>query len=163
GLLYAVHFAFLPQVVRDTFFHRVLPLVAQGYSAYNAPPAEMVNRAIITALIVSLVGLGVPPLRRGAIGQLAGALAAFTLGSVAAYFLQQKGWFYHQIPALGAALLLLAVLTGQLPERLAGPLGRTRWTPALFLLALIVGSGWLIVVEGTAKEEMEGDALGRLF
>ncbi len=158
ALVYALHFALLPQAVRDAFFHRWVPLISEGYSAYDAPRAWMQNATVAIALGVALVGFGTRWFCAGALGLLAGALAMLMLGSVAAYFLQGKGWFYQQIPALGAAVLVLAASAARCIERLGEQRRGMRGALTLFLGPLVVASGWLLFVGNPRVPYLQGDS-----
>lgn len=155
GLAYALHFAFLPEEVRAAFFGRWLPLVARGYVAYDQPWSAMLMRpGVVLALMGSLAGWLLARPGRDANARLAGLFAILGAVSLLLYLAQQKGWLYHQIPAMfgGAMAAALGVFrrvagTGS-PE--AGSQG-----PTLRLAAFVVGGTTMacVVVLGFKAQE----------
>jgi hypothetical protein len=126
SLVYAAHFLFLPEGVRASLFGRWIPFVARHYGVYDATVTQLFQRPTFDVLrgtgvvaLSALVVLLAYALRRAPIGALVKPLAAFVLGASASFFLQHKGWPYHQIPTKAAALLACAAaalhLAGRLP------------------------------------------------
>jgi hypothetical protein len=110
GAAYAAHFLLLPATSREAFFHRVLPLVLQGYGAYNGPLAVILARAVrrlVAMLVIAAAGMLIV---RGALRPIIVPAASFTLGGIAAVVVQQKGWSYHYLPADTGLLLLLTIM-----------------------------------------------------
>lgn len=103
---YAAHFALLPAAYTGAL-REALWQTAGGYAAFDAPPRELLgNPWVAPVLLLALVpllalGRGATPWRR-----LAAVLGAFTLGGLAAFGLQHKGFGHHLVPPLTGALVL---------------------------------------------------------
>src|SRR5262249_40343522 len=102
---------FLPHDVRQAFFGRWLPFVLRYYSSYKLPYAEAPNPILIAAAAIGLAAAA-PALRSSARTSTRAALYAclgvFTAGGVGLFYWQDKGFFYHQIPALSGVVALLS-------------------------------------------------------
>lgn len=85
---------------------QVLPIVAAAYLPVRESLAQLTANAAVV-LWVGIVGLLVLVARAGARVPSVAAPLAGSLGALAAFFIQGKGWLYQAYPAL--ALLLLAV------------------------------------------------------
>jgi hypothetical protein len=109
GALYPLHFMFLSGEIRSAFFTRWAPMVMQGYAAYDRPWAAVALQwGPLFAAAGSLVGLLMCRGLEGHRASLARLLALLALSSLGSYLIQQKGWFYHQIPGVFAAFMALA-------------------------------------------------------
>jgi hypothetical protein len=115
GVLYAVHFLFLPEVMRAAYFGRWIPFISQGYHAYDQPIKWMVLGEAwlwIPAALCLLVF--VPgPTRTNRAWRGAEALALVALTAMLSFFVQHKGWRYQAIPAQAAAVGVLALVVGR--------------------------------------------------
>jgi putative flippase GtrA len=114
GLIYAA--ALL--IFTPDFLSFIVPMVRSAYAGYNVPFLLQVDEAAQLIWLLSgiaLAGLG------GVFGRQANALvSAMTLTAlafIAAYFLQQKGWQYHAIPATAAILLAVTIRLSELRPR----------------------------------------------
>lgn len=120
GLAYAGHFLLLPSNVLGAFGAAVAG-AAGGYRAYDASFPDLLFRfPILPAILVSIAAFvagrsnGADPSSR-----LSASLAGFTLGGLAVYFLQRKGFPYHLVPAVaGTALSGAALVSGHAATRL---------------------------------------------
>jgi len=100
------------------YFHDVLPTVMQAYIPVRESAVELISNAgVVATLALGGLALGL------ASSQLAGSRvdsplvavpALASLGALAAFFVQGKGWLYHVYPAI--ALMMLA-LAGAAPSR----------------------------------------------
>ncbi|GIW42387.1 MAG: hypothetical protein KatS3mg076_2964 [Candidatus Binatia bacterium] len=111
--LYGAHFLVLPDPVRTAFFERWLPFLLDKYSSYDAPWMALLHRATAGAMAVFVAWLGLVlylKISARPSARLAAALALFTLGGLAAYAVQRKGWHYQEVPALAGAVLCLPAL-----------------------------------------------------
>ncbi len=151
---YALHFLFVPAAMRDSFFYRWVPLVARNYSVYSSAFPDIITAVIVIAALVSLVALAARGLWAGSIRVLADALSVFVLGSVAVYAFQAKGWFYHQVAAVGGTVLLL----GMVVAARCAPVkpGRAVALSVRALGAMVLGMLWLVVVVGGYAEPDSG-------
>jgi len=116
ALLYLAHFAVLPAAVRQAWFGRWLPFVARYYSVYALRRAGVPFADLALYLALGVGGLAAGwsrPLRATAAGALYTSLGAFTAAAVAIFYLQGKGFYYHQIPALAGAVVLVAAAVAQ--------------------------------------------------
>lgn len=110
GLLYALHFAFLPDVVKSEFFGRWLPFVAQRYSVYNEPFSQLVSMRSFFGFAVAALPLAfLTPVRERGLARMTRPLGVFAFGSIGAFLLQHKLWDYHLIPAIYGAVLILGI------------------------------------------------------
>jgi hypothetical protein len=115
--VYAIHFLLWPASMRDGFFHRVVPLVWFGYSAYDVPVLvflPFVLRGLARAGLFTTLALVT---RKYALRVFAWPAAAFTAGSLVSAALQHKGWTYHYLPADAGSVLLLGIAAASLKTR----------------------------------------------
>jgi len=111
GVVYLVHFLLLPAAARAQLVGRWLPLLWRGYAVYGLPWTDTLNKTAIACMLVGIIGLvAVRLFRRSSVGTLIGMVATFTVGAVAGYLIQRKGWPYHQIPSIAGAALCVGVL-----------------------------------------------------
>ena len=153
-LAYAAHFALLPAAVREAFFHRWLPLIANGYAAYDAPLREILaRRGLWGALGAAALPFLLRPSEPSPAWRLARAFSVATIAAAAGFVLQHKGWSYHLLPAVGGAvvlaLLMLAESTDAGRRLRVAPIVPPLSAGALSLAAgLCVLAGVLLVREG---------------
>ncbi len=99
-------------VVDSPYFTRMVPLAMEWYGAYEVDRAALMTE--LRVLILTAIGIGamaVPHwLPRGFAGVCARVFGAATLGWLASYIAQGKGWSYHLLPAEAFALASLAAL-----------------------------------------------------
>lgn len=133
GLL-AVLYAIAIVIFTPDFFRVIMPMIDAAYQGYEKPLIEQLVR--IEVLIWLFATLSYPSIRRNlherdrAIGDMLGISA---VAFAASYFLQQKGWQYHAIPAtVLASLLMVHCFAAQ--EDLVKALVRH---PAAFLAAIL--------------------------
>jgi hypothetical protein len=141
-ILYGAHFLFLPGPMKEAYFHRWLPLIVNGYGAYGAPLEEIASRrGLLMALAAAALPFLVRPSEPTTGWRLAVPLSLVTLGGAFGYLIQQKGWSYHLLPAVGGGLCIALLVMAE-----AGDLGRrmrvASWAPlvagGLLALALTV-------------------------
>jgi hypothetical protein len=113
GLAYALHFALVPEAVRNELFARWLPLLSEHYDAYGIGARELylgaIGLGVSAAVLVALACWPAVSSRR-ATRPLLEALILSTSLAALVYFQQSKGWYYHAYPVLGCLVLLLALL-----------------------------------------------------
>lgn len=123
-LLYLAHFLLWPELARDNFFFRYVPLIAAGYSSYGRPVTELLI-AVGLHTVVPVVAASV------AMGFAYGWPAGFkkdlvTVGwlmvcaTVVMMLAQGKGWQYHAIPAMFGAAFAVAVWLAAMVRRFPG-------------------------------------------
>lgn len=99
-------------IVDTPYFTRMVPLAMEWYGAYEADRAALVTE--VRFIVLAAIGIGalaVPHwLPRGFAGVCARIFGAATLGWLASYLAQGKGWAYHLLPAEAFALTALAAL-----------------------------------------------------
>jgi hypothetical protein len=120
--LYGVWLRWLmPLPAREAFWHSILPLVVQGYSAYNNPLSQLANphHHVWPVAVVGVMGLLARPYFAGRQRQLVGPFAVATLASLAIFVAQSKLWAYHLVPTITCAVIVLFLLYADLRERLA--------------------------------------------
>jgi putative flippase GtrA len=114
GLTYAAAIV----VFAPDFLSFIVPMVRSAYAGYNVPLLLQLDEAaqLIWALsAIALAGLG------GVFGRQAStmvsAMTLVAIAFIASYFLQQKGWQYHAIPATAAILLAVTIRLSELRPR----------------------------------------------
>lgn len=141
---YALHFLLWPAVMREAFFHRILPLVQHGYSAYNEAPSVYMPRILDTLARASvLTGLALLT-GKYSLRVLVWPAAAFTAGCLWAVALQHKGWAYHYLPADAGTLLLIALAIASVKARTAvwSVQAERAWTTAAVTLIIALLFVW---------------------
>jgi hypothetical protein len=136
GVAYAAHFALLPVPMRDAWFGRFLPLVVAGYRAYNAPFSWMVTGEaaewVPPLAAALLVWFGARRLRAHEWGRW---LSVAVVAGLFSFFIQQKGWPYHAIPAQAAMAALIAYLVAEIRAPARFPRQAVAWALAAVLTA----------------------------
>ena len=95
------------------YVHDIVPTVALAYIPVRESAGELiVNAGVVTSLALGGLALGLSNTQAGK--PLVAVPALASLGALAAFFVQGKGWLYHAYPAL--ALMMLA-LAGAMPPR----------------------------------------------
>lgn len=95
-------------IITPDFFRVIVPMVNDAYQGYERSLLDQIVR--MEVFIWIFAGVSYPALRRTldardrAIGDM---LAITGIAFAASYFLQQKGWQYHAIPASVCASLLM--------------------------------------------------------
>jgi hypothetical protein len=114
------------------YFRDMMPLAGLAYGGYDRTLAEQVAQPAV--VMAGLVALGLtlygPPKSR-----IAQALLMAGAGFLVACFLQQKGWRYQSLPAMGFLLLAVVAEAGVFVWR-AGSV-RQRASLLLFAMALL--------------------------
>jgi hypothetical protein len=127
GLVYLVHFAFIPAAMRQSFFGFIVPLLLHGYGAYDCqlPDLLSVSLPVFYGGIFYGVPLFIPAfmslvlffalcLRERC--SLLLPIAAWTVGGYFTFVLQHKGWSNHTIPMLSGCFLLAGLEYGVLAD-----------------------------------------------
>jgi hypothetical protein len=125
GLVYLVHFAFIPTVMKESFFGFIVPLVLNGYGAYDCQIADLLSvslpafyggifygEPLFIPAFMSLVVFFALCLRNKC--SLLLPMAAWTVGGYLTFVLQHKGWSNHTIPMLSGCFLLAGLEYGLL-------------------------------------------------
>jgi hypothetical protein len=165
GFAYLLHFLFVPEPMRSAFFSRWVPLIARGYDSYNMPIQRILLGETISWLPAAACAgvFALEPLRASRAWRFAQAAAIVALMSMAMFFLQQKGFAYHALPARAAAFVALALMAGETrPARAAIGLLRSRplagpvfGVSVLTLAALVVAAVALAVRSRTSERVAE--------
>ena len=106
--LMAVLYVFSIAAFTPDFFRIIVPMVNSAYHGYEKPLIEQLGRTEV--LIWFIVAVSYSKMRRYLSQRDTGIADIFGLSAVAfaaSYFLQQKGWQYHAIPATVCASLLI--------------------------------------------------------
>lgn len=135
GLAYAMHFLFLPDPVRETFFGYIVPLVREGYGVYARPVLEVLrNPGVPVAVLGGVAGWILARRDEGSRGALVRAFGVMAVVGAALYVQQGKGWSYHLIPAVFAGLAAFLFGAGGSPGLLrSGPPSPQRLAVLLIL------------------------------
>ncbi len=116
GLAYGVHLATLPSDMRHALFEMWLPALREGYHIYGS------SERLVTARVAKLSWTVVVPLAMafvfldGTRRRAALALVAAAAAGVWIFALQDKGWTYQMIPALGFTWLAVAMSLGAIVD-----------------------------------------------
>lgn len=114
GLVYALHFLFLPQTVRDSYFGFLLPAFAQGYNFWDTCLAYCLaspdHRGVfvlgtVAATLLFALNRRAEQKNAGNIDLLA-LISTFAFTGVIPYLMQFKGWAYQDIPFFAGAAML---------------------------------------------------------
>jgi putative flippase GtrA len=107
GLL-AVTYGASILVYTPDFFRLIVPMVGAAYQGYEKPLIEQLARLEVIIWVFACASY--PALRKTLEGRdrtFGDMLAIAAIAFSASYFLQQKGWQYHAIPATVCASLLM--------------------------------------------------------
>ena len=120
------------------YLTRIVPLIKLAYGSYGAPrfsdlfgPFTLAGLATLGFVLWQLWSL------RSAKANVAASLAIATFAYAAIYFIQSKGWTYHNIPLVGCGSLAVAALLAE-----TDPPSRSLRiaAPAMLLLPLILST-----------------------
>jgi len=147
-LAYLAHWLFVPAAMREAFFYRWLPMIREGYAAYDSSYRQIAEEIFRRPLLVFLLAATVLA-AAGAIGGRSRlrdyllALAAFTASSLAMVFVQKKGWSYHAIPLEAGAAVATSLAAIQILRRLHRS---RRWRfMRVRLIRAGFAAGWLLL------------------
>ncbi len=113
------------------FVTEIVPMIGLAYEGYERPLLEQFSQPVIPVYIVAGLAFALYGRPNSRIAQ---AAIVASLAFMAAYFMQQKGWRYHSLPAAG--LMILAIAAELLERRFDS--FRKRATIPLFGFALAV-------------------------
>lgn len=106
------------------YFSQIIPLVAEGYGAFNVSKSVLFSFASIhgqlvgnRVLVASLVLLGLVLIRRTS---LLAPLLVWTTSAMIVYAIQGKGWAYHALPMVAGYFLVSMVALSSLLTFLIG-------------------------------------------
>lgn len=111
----AIIYVGLIYLLAPGFFETIVPMVQLAYHGYEIPLWMLFIRPQILLWLGGILIFCTLP------GRTKSSAIAYLLISIAfmlAYFLQQKGWRYHSIPATGAMLLALVTAVNRPEEKL---------------------------------------------
>jgi hypothetical protein len=105
-VLYLLHFLFLPAAELQSYFGFIAPMYIEGYAFWDVTTIGMLAMGkwgdVFPWLIMSLM-IAIYMRKRCT---LLLPLAAFALGALTCYLIQNKGWNYHPIPFICASSVL---------------------------------------------------------
>jgi len=174
GVVYALGLFLLPEHARNYLFGYLMPLLSAGYSAFDRVDAIVVLSPVWIPTL-SLVGLSLATFicwqallamkkieANKVLQILSLSIAVQILVGFALIQIQHKGWCYHGIPMMSAALLLLALSLTQLAKISALP-QRLQFCAAFItvLAAVVYSCFWLNGVHSRLHAEWE-EAVPRL-
>jgi hypothetical protein len=115
-ILYAVHFFFLPAIVRTELFGRWVPFFMRYYGTVNLNLFQHVfmQPMVIAGMLVlcSFIVLAfIVVRRRGMTSLRIEILAGLVIGSFLSYWIQQKGYSYHSLPAKISFIMLMLFIS----------------------------------------------------
>lgn len=139
------------------FLSHIVPLVAAAYNGYERPFFLQILRSEVLIWIFCLAWIGYSRIRQSdaAPVPLLRALVIASLGFIAAYFAQKKGWQYHAIPATVCISLTMIVQIWHAPDtRQKSLFQKFAWQPlptALAISYILVG-----LTHGTYENQRVG-------
>jgi hypothetical protein len=163
-IAYALHFAFLPEAVKDAWFRRWLPLTIAGYGVFDEPhPWRLVVRCWPAALAL-VAAFALTPVDDPKGASLTRGFALMALGGAVLYVAQRKGWTYHAYPFRACSTVVAACALGSASafgssddrrgRRFPLPVTRRRLGQAL---AAFVGAFGLACIVCLARIDMTKD------
>lgn len=113
---YALHFFFLPPIVRVELFGRWIPFFTRYYGSINLNLFQQVimQPVVITGIVVLcgfLLLAFIIVRRRGITSLRIEMLSGLVIGSFLSYWIQQKGYSYHALPAKISFVMLALFLS----------------------------------------------------
>lgn len=101
-----IGYALSVRVFASVYFLSIIPMMTLAYHGYDQPILDLLHRPPVAMACLLLLSLPLYGRPRSSVAQA--ALVA-GLAFLAAYLLQDKGWRYHGLPAMGCfALAILA-------------------------------------------------------
>jgi hypothetical protein len=120
-VLYLAHFLLWPELARENFFYRYVPLIAAGYSSYGRPVTELlvaVGLHTVVPVAAASVAMGFaygwPP---GFKKDLVTSGWLMVCATVVMMLAQGKGWQYHAVPAMFGAAFAVSVWLAEVLQR----------------------------------------------
>ncbi|MBU6451701.1 MAG: hypothetical protein KGS72_07995 [Cyanobacteria bacterium REEB67] len=163
GAAYAAALLLMPSLARQYLFNYLAPLLSAGYSAFDQHAALVMFSSVwyptLTLVAISLIFFAIASM--GKTNQFPKPLKTLAW---AAFFqiicglilvqVQHKGWCYHGIPMMAAALILLAISFAQLTARMQAV---SRLVLALLVTCagVLASSLWLAGVHTRLHAEWE--------
>jgi len=153
----AAYVAFVA-VVHPQYLNFIAPSAMLVYEAY-ASPLRLVVMQPMVFVIGAIVLLHLAARAGGATDRLADAFGAATIGFLAAYAVQSKGWHYQLLPAAATGALAAAALAAQWtsdPQAMAAQRRRLVSAIASGVLAVLV---LLLTANGAYRNQVEAALL----
>jgi hypothetical protein len=115
GVIYGIHFLFLPADVFDYLFNFVMPFTFFFYSNYKTSSIfSILNHKLLLIIVVTnLLPFVTRPLEGSFLWNLARATSILTAGCFLSYLLQGKGFPYHFFPMIGSTCLTAGLILSQ--------------------------------------------------
>lgn len=104
--IYAIHFLFLPEAVRESYFGFLVPMFFYGYSFWDSTTIFMLgigNWGKIFPFVCMAMILAIYLRKQNS---LLLPMMVFSLACLVTYLIQGKGWSYHPLPCIFAAMVL---------------------------------------------------------
>lgn len=139
---FALHFAFVPPDARENFFGLVVPLMVDGYKAFDANLMKVATACTQWPWLIATLGMSLVVRKKT---PLIPALALYTIASYALVLYQHKGFPYHPIPEVVGVILLGCVEFAVLAEMLMPRLAKVA-QPVAVLVPASVAIGCLAVM-----------------
>lgn len=112
GVIYLLHFLFVPAQMRDNYFGYLVPAFKLGYHFWDVSTAAMFSppdkRNVFFIMVLGVV-FGLALRKRSS---LFVPLSVFAVSSNIPYLIQFKGWAYHNQPVYAAATILGYMVVG---------------------------------------------------
>jgi len=114
SFLYTLHFALIPSVMYNAYFHQWLPFVIKHYQVYNNPVhfgifPQVPQKLFIATCIFLCLGVLFRYIHKKKYLLFESSILSSILG-MGIYLIQQKGWPYHLFPFIGFLLNLIAII-----------------------------------------------------
>ncbi len=134
GLACAASLFLLPAVATDEYLHRWLPLIIQGYSAYNHDWLSFTLFPVTTGFF-PLFFFGLYLANKHSCS-LSVPMLIWCVAAYLAAFFQQKGWSNHYLPCFAGVMLLAALQCEILADDKMLQMGMRRILATMALLAV---------------------------
>lgn len=123
----------------SAYFATIAPMIALAYQGYDQPILVQLDQPVVAMACLVLLSLPLYGWPRSSIAQVLSVAGTAFLG---AYFLQNKGWRYHSVPAMGCFAFAIIAEAEQfrwhvrsLAQRSVLPLAVLAWLCVIFPLA----------------------------
>jgi hypothetical protein len=163
GAAYAIALMLLPSAALQYLFNYLAPLLSAGYSAFDKPDVLVMLSSVwyptLTLVGIALLFFIIASMRSASrfpypLNTLAWAALLQIVCGLLLIQIQHKGWCYHGIPMMTAALVLLAISFARLTASMI-EVRRATVALALALGGVIASSVWLAGVHTRLHAEWE--------
>jgi hypothetical protein len=137
GLLYAGHFLVLPREMRVAYFDRWLPMIAEGYRAWDKPLAYFSSFEVLWVGLPLCLGILLFKSNlQSMVWKFTQILCVVFLVAAALLIGQGKGFSYHAVPAQYALVGVIALLLAEAMRGIRVPVSYAGLNIALIVILI---------------------------